>query len=117
MFSERLRLLRKKKHISQEQLAFDLNVARQTVSKWENGRSLPDPTLFQPLCDILEISLTELFNGERIEEKDVLEKSDEVLFETAMSFHRIYKTVINAVAIIFCLSCTIYGFYSLAANS
>lgn len=40
MFSERLRLLRKKKHISQEQLAFDLNVARQTVSKWENGGSL-----------------------------------------------------------------------------
>lgn len=39
MFSEKLRLLRQEKHISQEKLAFDINVARQTISKWENGVS------------------------------------------------------------------------------
>ena len=37
MFSEKLRLLRQEKHISQEKLAFDINVARQTISKWELG--------------------------------------------------------------------------------
>ena len=73
--------LRKEKNLTQSQLGEKLGVSNKAVSKWENGRSLPDPTLFQPLCDILEISLTELFNGERIKEKDVLEKSDEVLYD------------------------------------
>ena len=71
-----------------------LGVSNKAVSKWENGRSLPDPTLFQPLCDILEISLTELFNGERIEEQDVLEKSDEVLYDV-LGKSRLQKKIEN----------------------
>ena len=42
MFSENLKLLRKKKGLSQEELAVRLNIVRQTVSKWEKGLSVPD---------------------------------------------------------------------------
>lgn len=42
MFHENLKMLRKEKGFSQEQLAFHLNVVRQTISKWEKGLSVPD---------------------------------------------------------------------------
>ena len=48
--------MRKEKHISQEKLAFDLNVARQTVSKWENGVCLPDTEKLMDLCQYFECS-------------------------------------------------------------
>ncbi|MBQ0101529.1 MAG: helix-turn-helix transcriptional regulator, partial [Firmicutes bacterium] len=42
MFNENLKVTRKSKGISQEELAIKLHVVRQTVSKWEKGHSVPD---------------------------------------------------------------------------
>ena len=56
-FGENLRNLRKIKKLSQEQLAEKMHVSRQSVSKWETGICLPDVSLFQELCKILDISL------------------------------------------------------------
>ena len=57
---------RREKNLTQMQLAELLDITNQAVSKWENGRGMPDVSLLQPLCDILEISLNELFSGEHI---------------------------------------------------
>ena len=69
--------LRKEKSLTQKELAENLGVSDKTVSKWERGINLPDPTLYFPLCNTLDISINELFAGERIEEDKMIEKSEE----------------------------------------
>lgn len=58
--------LRIKKKLTQKDLAEALRVSEKTISKWETGRGFPDISLFEPLAQVLEISMIELFNGELI---------------------------------------------------
>ena len=74
--------LRKEKNMTQQELADILNVTDRAISHWENGRSLPDISLFKPLCEVLGISVNELINGERIAEDKLLTKSDEIIINT-----------------------------------
>lgn len=64
---------RKEKNMTQAQLAEKLSVSDKSVSRWENGRTMPDISLYQPLCDILDISVSELLYGRHMEsdEKNV----------------------------------------------
>ena len=70
---ERLYELRKKKGLSQEEVAEKLNVTRQSVSKWETDESKPDFDKIVPICELYEISTNELLSGtqEEKEEKEV----------------------------------------------
>ncbi len=68
---------RKEKNLTQLQLAELLEITNQAVSKWENGRGMPDVSLLQPLCDVLGISLNELFSGEHISEEKYKGKAEE----------------------------------------
>lgn len=54
MLNENIKKLRKSKGLSQEELAIKLNVVRQTVSKWENGLSVPDSSMLVALADELD---------------------------------------------------------------
>ena len=63
--------LRKNAHLSQEEVAFKLNVTRQTVSKWETNQSTPDFDKIVPLCELFEISTDELLTGNKKEESVV----------------------------------------------
>ena len=56
--------LRREKGMTQKELARKLDVSDRAVSKWERGINLPDAGLFEPLCGILEISVSELLRGE-----------------------------------------------------
>ena len=58
--------LRKEKGLTQAQLAQKLNVTDKAVSKWERGVGFPDIKLLEPLADVLDISLLELMNSERL---------------------------------------------------
>ena len=60
---ERLLKLRKEKNISQEELANELNVSRQTISKWETDQSVPDFDKIIPLCEYFNITSDELLTG------------------------------------------------------
>ncbi len=60
---EKIYELRKKKNMSQEDLANVLNVSRQTISKWETGDSNPDFDKIVPLCNFFEISTDEFLRG------------------------------------------------------
>ncbi len=60
---EKLYELRKKKNLSQEEIADKLNVTRQTISKWETNQSMPDLDKIVPLCDLYEISTDMLLKG------------------------------------------------------
>lgn len=68
---------RKRKGYTQLQLAEKLGVTDRSISNWENGKCMPDLSLFKPLCEILEISINELLSGERIEEDNLKIKTDE----------------------------------------
>lgn len=63
---EKIYNLRKKKNMSQEDLASILNVSRQTISKWETGESNPDIDKIVPLCNFFEISTDEFLKGRDI---------------------------------------------------
>lgn len=63
---ENLRLKRKERGLSQEELASRLHVVRQTISKWEKGKGFPDISLIEPLANVLQVSIPELLSGEQI---------------------------------------------------
>ena len=72
---------RKAKGWTQSQLAEKLEITDKAISKWETGRSMPDLSLFLPLCTLLDVTLNELFAGERIAEEKWKERADEVLMD------------------------------------
>ena len=67
MLDENIKRIRKSKGLSQEELAIKLNVVRQTVSKWENGLSVPDSSMLIILADELDTTVSELL-GEPVAE-------------------------------------------------
>jgi transcriptional regulator with XRE-family HTH domain len=67
-FNKKLYELRKKEGLSQDELAYKLNVSRQTISKWELGESTPDLEKLTVLSDYFKISLDELILG-KVSEK------------------------------------------------
>ena len=68
---------RKEKKMTQQELADKLGVTDRAVSHWENGRRLPDYSLVKELCEILSISINELFSGEKISNDDYKEKAED----------------------------------------
>jgi len=73
---------RKAKNLTQAQLAEKLCITDRAVSKWENGRSLPDTMLMLDLCKVLEINVNDLLNGEMVMD-NYKEKAEELLLEMA----------------------------------
>ena len=62
-------LLRKEKKLTQEQLAERLGVSNRSVSRWENGRSMPDFSLLWDIAGELDVTVSELLNGKRMEKE------------------------------------------------
>lgn len=58
---------RKERGLTQRELAKRLHISDRAVSKWERGLNLPEAALFEPLCQVLGITVTELLRGERAE--------------------------------------------------
>ena len=62
---------RREKNLTQEQLAETLGVSNKTISKWENGKCMPDYSIIQRLCDAIHVTLPELMDGEDAAENSV----------------------------------------------
>ena len=74
---------RKEKNITQKDLADKLYVTDKTVSRWENGHYLPDLSLWKELCEILDISILELINGEKSKKENITKKEmEDSIFNT-----------------------------------
>ena len=69
MLNENIKAIRKSKGLSQQELAARLNIVRQTVSKWEQGRSVPDSDLLISLSEVLETPVSTLL-GETVMETE-----------------------------------------------
>ena len=72
---------RKAKNLTQSKLAEKLFVSEKTVSKWENGKGIPDTNILPQLCNIFGISINELLNGERISSDNYTNKAETALLD------------------------------------
>lgn len=70
MLNENLKAIRKSKGLSQQELAVKLNVVRQTVSKWEQGLSVPSSDMLISISEVLETPVSTLL-GETVTESEV----------------------------------------------
>ncbi len=69
MFKENLKILHKQKGMPKEVLAQQLNVVRQTISKWEKGLSVPDAAMLIRIANLFDTSVSELL-GNKIEQNE-----------------------------------------------
>ena len=72
---------RKEQNLTQEQLSEQLGVSNKTISKWENGKCMPDYSLIQKLCEALDVTLPELMDGEDAAENSVRVYDDEQILD------------------------------------
>ena len=99
MLGDNIKMLRKSKGFTQEELAIRLNVVRQTVSKWEKGFSVPDAETLQKLADVLEADIKQLLGADIGDEKgnnelvEQLARINEQLIIKNRRSHRIWKTI------------------------
>lgn len=68
-------------NLTQEQLAEKLGVSNKTISKWENGKCMPDYSVIQKLCEALHVTLAELMDGEDAAEESVRTYDDEQILD------------------------------------
>src|SRR5690625_7406367 len=71
---EQIRMLRKNKNLSQEQLGNKLNVSRQAVYKWESDKGYPDIQKLIALSELFDISVDELIKGDKVFQKRIIVK-------------------------------------------
>ena len=72
---------RKEQNLTQEQLAEKIGVSNKTISKWENGKCMPDYSIIQTLCEALHVTLPELMDGEDAADSSVRVYDDEQILD------------------------------------
>ncbi len=95
---------RKDKKMTQSELAEKLGVTDKSIGNWENGRNMPDLSLFKPLCDELNITINDLLSGEKIDKDKYQEKFEENIVNTIdYSTKKInkYSHIIGLILVVF----------------
>ena len=97
---------RKKQGLTQMQLAEKLNITDRAISKWENGRSMPDSSIMLELCDILKITVNDLLSGEIVNMENINQKNEQLLLDMAKELERKNKTIWTSMWAIMIVSMT-----------
>lgn len=102
MFNENLKIIRKAKGYTQEELAIKIHVVRQTISKWEKGLSVPDADTLSKLADVLEINVSELLGSEIKEEANKNEVAEQLakISEQLAFKNRRHKRIWKVIGVI-----------------
>lgn len=91
---------RKKNNLTQMQLAEKLYITDRAVSKWENGKGMPDSSIMLDLCKELGISVNELLSGEVLKMKDYNEIAEQNLLEMKKEKEQADKRFLNMEIVI-----------------
>ena len=95
---------RKNKKLTQADLAEKLGVTDKSVGNWENGRNMPDLSLFKPLCEELGVTINDLMSGEIVDKDEYQEKLEENIVNTidysTKKIHK-YGNVMGLMLVIF----------------
>ena len=103
--------------LTQMQLAEKMDVTDRAVSKWENGRAMPDSSIMLALCDVLGITVNDLLCGEVVSVKDYNEKNEQVLLELAKQKEEAdrrllaFEIVIGTISVLFLLTLNMIAAY------
>ena len=109
---------RKEHNLTQKQLADKLSISDKAISKWENGRCMPDVAVMLDLCNVLKITVNDLLNGEVVIMENYKEKSEELLLEMVKEKEErdkmllIAEVIIGIVSIIPLLIATVFAAYN-----
>lgn len=95
---------RKKNGLTQMQLAEKLNITDRVVSKWENGKAMPDSSIMLALCDELKISVNDLLSGEVVTMDNYNEKLENNLLEMVKEKEEADKRLLTLEIVICVLS-------------
>jgi len=113
---------RKKNNLTQMQLAEKLNITDRAVSKWENGKAMPDSSIMLELCHVLKISVNDLLSGEKVTMNDYNEKLEQNLLEMVKQKEEADKRLLSLeifigvlVSIIFLALVFVAAFVQMAA--
>ena len=108
--------LRKEKKLTQIDLANKLGITDRAISKWENGRGLPDLSLLTPLCEILDVSINELLSGSRLDKKDYQEKLEKNIIDAIdytdkkiRKTKKIFIIILSVIIMFIALFMVMYG--------
>ena len=94
---------RKAKKLTQAKLAEKVFVSEKTVSKWENGKGIPDTNSLPKLCEILGVSLNELISGERINVENK-QQTEKILLSMAKELEQKNKIIWKSMWVIMIVS-------------
>lgn len=106
-FGKFLAQLRKEKGLTQLQLAEKLNVTDKAISRWETGKNYPDIEMFEDLSSVLDVSVSELLVGRRIEKENLFSASEEQIVKQIKSnkkSNKKYRIIICIVIILVIVS-------------
>lgn len=98
---------RKRMGLTQAELAEALGLTDRAVSKWETGRSLPDPAIMLALCEILKINVTDLLCGEVVTVENYNEQMEKRLLEMVEEKRRSDKQLLTLEVVLGVLSCLV----------
>lgn len=84
MLSDNIKILRKKKGYSQETMAEQLHVVRQTISKWEKGISVPDAVMLDRMAELFEVPVSVLLGGRLEVEEEQPSELNEIAQQLAV---------------------------------
>ncbi len=115
-FSEKLITLRKGRDLTQEQLAEQLKVSRQSISKWESGQVIPEVEKIVELSRVFNVTLDYLLKPSEIDElsvkTDMLEQQQKQLLNREQTRTKILKNILYSVAIyLICFAVSFVGHY------
>ena len=99
---------RKKNNLTQMQLAEKLGITDRAISKWENGKGMPDSSIMLDLCKELKISVNELLSGEVLEMNNYNEKLEKNLIEMVKQKEEADKRLLKMEIIIGYFSSAIF---------
>lgn len=106
---------RNNKNISQKALGELIKVSSSTISKWENGKSLPEVSIMPKLCTELDITVNELISGEKIDDKNYIKKAEDNLLylkeleEKNNKVLQRLKVIIQVICIVIFIVLTLLG--------
>ena len=95
---------RKKNNLTQMKLAEKLNITDRAISKWENGKGMPDSSIMLDLCKELKISVEELLSGEMISMENKDEKQEELILNMAKENEEKNKIIWTSMWVIMIVS-------------
>mgnify|MGYP002769604361 FL=1 len=106
---------RKECNLTQEELAEKLSVNSRSISRWENGKCMPDMSMYNSICEVLGISINEFLSGEKLKKDEYQDKFEKNMIDVVGTVElknktiRIFNLVILFVAV-FLISVIVFNF-------